>query len=230
MEFFGKINLWIHIIAGISTLVAGPIALFYNKNNQKHKLIGKVFFYAMTVVVVTSIIAFFRNTDVIFYQFLLGISILVGYNILRGVRAIQFMKSIKSPTAFDIQMSWAALFTGFVMLAAAVYYYFKGANIAFSILFGVFGMLVLMDGRQSLKLLKVENLDKRWWFRLHLDSMFGAFIASTTAFAVNAADFAPWYIQWFGPAVILTPLQIYLHRLRKVTKKDLGSPFAKARV
>ena len=37
MEFLGKASLFIHILAGVSTLIAGPIALFYNKQNKKHK-------------------------------------------------------------------------------------------------------------------------------------------------------------------------------------------------
>lgn len=225
MEFLGKLSLWIHIITGVVTLIAGPIALYYNKNNRLHKLAGKVFFYAMCIVVATSILAFFKRPTVIFFQFLLGIGILVGYHTIRGVRAILFMKGVKTPTSFDTQWGWMAIASGLAMMGAAVYYYLQGVNIAFPILFGVFGLGSFVDGRYYVRLLNVENLDKRFWFQLHLNSMFGAFVASTTAFAVNAADFAPWYIQWFAPTIIMIPLQIHLMRQRKVTKKDLGSPF-----
>ena len=37
MEVLGKITLIIHIIAGVSTLLTGPIAIFYNfKDPKKH--------------------------------------------------------------------------------------------------------------------------------------------------------------------------------------------------
>lgn len=226
MELLGKLSLWIHIFAGIVTLIIGPVALFYNKNNRLHKAFGKAFFYAMCVVVVTSVIAFFKHPGVIFFQFLLGVAVLVGYHIIRGVRTILFMKGLKKPTSFDIKWAWLVIVSGITMFAAAGYYYMQGANIAYSILFTFFGIGSVADGRHYLRLLQVPSLDKRFWFQLHISSMFGAFTASTTAFAVNAADFAPWYIQWFGPTILLIPLQIYLMRQRKVTKKDLGNPFA----
>ncbi len=225
MEVLGNVSLWIHIAAGIITLIAGPIALFYNQNNEKHKLVGKIFFYAMVIVVITSVTGFIKRPTVVFFQFLLGISFLVSYHIVRGIRGIRFMKGNLAPSTFDRNWGWMAIISGTVMMGAAIFYYIKGANIAFVILFGVFGFASMLDGRFFLRLLKVPNLDKRFWFQLHLNSMFAAFIASTTAFAVNAADFAPWYIQWFGPTIIMIPLQVYLMRKRKLSKKDLGSPF-----
>jgi hypothetical protein len=46
--------------------------------------------------------------------------------------------------------------------------------------------------------------------QLHLSTMLGAFTASTTAFTVNVApEFMPWWAQWFGPTMMLLPLQFY---------------------
>ena len=228
MELIGKISLLIHIAAGVSTLLSGPVAIFYNAKTRVHRIAGKAFFYAMSVVLVTSVIGFVQRPDNVFYQFLLGISALVAYNVWKGVRAILFMKRRSSPGPADQAVAWVALFFGAAMLNAAVWYFFRGTNVALPILFGVFGLLIFTDAWRYRKLLNASHVTPQWWFRQHIDAMFGAFIASTTAFTVNAADFLPWYIQWFGPTVALQPLAIYFLAKRKLRKKDLGNPLGEA--
>lgn len=220
MEILGKISLFIHIVAGISTLIAGPIALFYNKQNQKHKTAGKIFFYAMSIIVVTSLVGFLKYPNLVFYQFLLGIALLVGYNLTKGIRTIGFMKG-KNPESWDIRTAEGAILTGTLMLGAAGWYLTQNTNIALPILFSVFGLAIISDGIRYRKILLRKEVDSRLWFKLHISAMFGAFIASTTAFTVNTADFLPWYLQWFGPTLLLTPIQILLLKQRKLMSKDL---------
>ena len=136
------------------------------------------------------------------------------------------MMGKQAPTQFDAQWAWMAIVGGLSMIGAAIYHYIIGTNIAFVVLFGVFGTGALVDGRYFLRILKVADLDKRYWFQLHINSMFGAFMASTTAFAVNAITGLPWYIIWFAPTIILLPLQFYFLNKKKVSNKLLGSPFA----
>jgi hypothetical protein len=66
--------------------------------------------------------------------------------------------------------------------------------IAFPILFTVFGIGALSDAVKNMRVFsnpgKMSPLD---WMQLHLSSMLGVFIASTTAFTVNAAYFLPWF-------------------------------------
>lgn len=226
MELLGKLSLWIHIAAGVSTLIAGPFALYYQSHSSRHRIAGRIFFTGMSIVVITSILGFLKYPDQVFFQFLLALSFLVGYNILRGVRAIQFMKG-GTPKNFDKILAWTILLAGVAMLNMAVWYLGQARSLALPILFTAFGLATITDSWNHIRLMGVQDLDKRWWFHLHVRSMFGAFIASTTAFTVNAVDFLPWYIQWFGPTILLTPLQIYLLGLRKLTKSYLGSPFEK---
>ena len=80
----GTLSLIIHIVAGVLTLIAGPIAIFANRKYLKlHKIAGNVFFYAMLVVCVSAVIGFLKRPDQVFFQFLLGIAILVFAGILR---------------------------------------------------------------------------------------------------------------------------------------------------
>ena len=112
------------------------------------------------------------------------------------------------------------------MINAAVWYYFPGKNVAIPILFAVFGIITLGSSLKFRRFIYAENIiSPHWWLRNHVNAMMGAFIASTTAFTVNAANFLPFYIQWFGPALVLQPLVYYYMRQRKLLKMDLGKPF-----
>lgn len=223
LEFFENLLRNIHIIAGASTLVTGPMAIFYNfRDPRKHRIVGKVFYYAMLIVSVSAILAFFKHPERIFAQFLLGISLLVLAGIFRGVRSIFLMKGAPV-TAFDWAYTGLNALNGLYMLSMSAYHFAAGTMIAFPILFGVFGLMSASDVRVNWKTFShPDRLHRLDWLRLHLGTMLGAFTASTTAFTVNAAHFLPWWAQWFGPTLLLLPLQIYFARkvnaLRKVSE------------
>ncbi len=210
MEFLGKIVLIIHIIAGASTLITGPFAIFYNfKDPRKHRVVGKAFFYAMLVVVISAVAGFLKQPDVAFYQFLLGIAMLVLAGILRGVRCIFLMKGDKV-RQFDWAYTILLAVNGLWMLGMAAWHFQQDTMVAIPILFGVFGVGSMADVRRNFKAFgQAASLHRFDWMRLHSSSMLGAFTASTTAFTVNAAHFLPWWAQWFGPTLLLVPLQFY---------------------
>lgn len=221
-QIFDKTTLIIHVVAGASTLIAGPIAIFYNfKDPRKHRLAGKVFFYAMLVVCFTAWIAYFKHPEKVFFQFLCGISTFVFAGVLRGVRAMRFMKKQQAPGWFDWGYTTLLAVFGIWMLWRAVGHFMDGSMVAFPILFAVFGGMSLWDTWRNIRFFRpnawVQKLD---WYRLHVSSMIGAFMASSTAFTVNAATFLPWYLQWFGPTLALLPLQIYFGRKLKRQQKQ----------
>lgn len=209
----------IHIIAGASTLITGPFAIFYNfKDPRKHRITGKFFFYAMLVVVFSAILSFLKEPDKIFFQFLLGIALLVLAGILRGVRAIFLMKGSEV-----IRLDWAYTIllvgTGIWMFGMSAWHFQQGTMVAIPILFSVFGLGALLDVRQNIRVFrKPAALHRLDWMRLHASTMLGAFTASTTAFTVNAAHFLPWWAQWFGPTMLLLPLQFYYGRKLKTMR------------
>ncbi len=213
MEFVLQSLLIIHVLAGILTLLSGPVAIFYNfKDPKNHRRAGKVFFYAMLVVCFSAVVGFLKQPDKIFYQFLLGISLLVFAGIIRGVRAIMLMKGGRV-YSFDMVYSVMLALVGVVMVVRGAWLLQNGTFIAFPVLFGVFGLGGLGDAIKNFRIFgNPLELSKSDWMRLHLNSMLGAFIASTTAFTVNVADGLPWYIQWFGPTILLVPINIYFSR------------------
>ena len=219
LEFLGELFRFIHILAGASTLLTGPIAIFYNfRDPRKHRIVGKAFYYAMLVVVISAILGFFKHPDKVFFQFLLGLSLLVLAGIFRGVRSIFLMKGAMV-TSFDWAYTVLLGLNTVFMLGMSAWHFIAGTMIAFPILFGVFGIMSAMDTRKNVITFNqpdlLSNLD---WLQLHLSTMLGAFTASTTAFTVNAAHFLPWWAQWFGPTILLVPLQFYfggkLRRMR----------------
>ena len=221
MELLGKISLFIHIIAGASTLITGPLAIFYNfKDPKKHRLVGKAFFYAMLVVTFSAFIGYFKHPELAFFQLLFGISGLVLCGILRGVRSIYLMKG-GSVLRFDWVYTVALAFNGLWMLGQSLWHFNAGTMVAIPILFAVFGTGSLFDVRTNWRVFSQPELLARIdWMRLHTSTMLGAFTASTTAFTVNAAHFLPWWAQWFGPTLLLVPVQIYFgKKLKKMGQK-----------
>lgn len=209
-----------HILAGSITLIAGPVAIFYNfKNPRNHRIAGKVFFYAMLWVCFSAIMGYLRRPDWIFYQFLLGISVIVLAGVIRGIRSMQMMKgSTVKPLDWVLTISLGIFGLWMLWRAATLA---NGENIAFPILFGIFGLGATADTVKFLKnYLRAASVHKLDWYRFHVSDMLGAFTASTTAFTVNAAHFLPWYLQWFGPTLLILPLQFYFGRKIKSWKRQ----------
>ncbi|HAD10955.1 MAG TPA: hypothetical protein DCF33_00810 [Saprospirales bacterium] len=213
LDLIASFSLYSHIMAGSLTLLTGPMAIFYNfRDPRKHRLVGKIFYYAMLWVVITSVVGFLKRPEVAFYQFLLGISLMVLAGMLRGVRSIFLMKGAvvsRIDWGYTLLLGLNALY----MLGMSAWHFSVGTMVAIPILFAVFGTTSLMDVRTNWKTFsQPEKLGRLDWMNLHSMSMIGAFIASTTAFTVNAAHFLPWWAQWFGPTILLAPVQIYFGR------------------
>lgn len=217
----GKIFVFLHVLAGIVTLIAGPIAIFYNfKNAKNHRLAGKIFFYAMLFVCFSAVIGYLKRPELIFYQFLLGISSLVFVGVITGIRAMLFMKNKAQLNALDWGVALLGIATGIVMVLRAAQNWTNDGELIFSVLFVAFGIMALKDGIRHLRrLLDFSKISKQIWYKVHISNMLGGFIASTTAFTVNMGQSLPWVIQWFGATIILTPVIFYFNWKLKLNKK-----------
>ena len=217
MEFLGQLSLITHIVAGAVMLLSAPFAFIINvKSIKNHRLAGKIFNYAMTIVGITTVIGVFKRPDNLFSYFLLAIMVLTAFSVVKGVRAIQVMKGSPINKVDYINLAFIGV-SGLFLLGAATYVHFFNLSGEVTILFGVFGLVCLAEIYPSLK--RFKNPKEVNWFRVHIGSMMGAFIASTTAFVVNALKFLPFLVQWFGPTVVLVPLIIYYQRKFAPKKK-----------
>lgn len=222
MDIPGIVSQFIHVFAGTLTLVTGPLAIFYNsKNPRRHRQAGKVFFYAMLGVCATSVAGYLKRPDQVFFQFLLGIAAIVLVNIVRGVRAIRLMQGA-TVRALDFGGLTLMGGAGLWMLGKSLGYAVAGTPMALAVLFGIFGFAAVLDTGATLRcFIYPQRMHRLDWYRMHVGSMLGAFTAATTAFTVNAASFLPWYFQWFGPVLLILPLQIYYGRKIKGEKARL---------
>jgi multisubunit Na+/H+ antiporter MnhB subunit len=218
METLVHTHQFLHITAGISTLIAGPIAIFYNfKNPKNHRIAGKVFAYSMMYVCASAVLGFLRRPDLLFYQFLFGIAVLVASDVIRGIRAIKMMKGDHT-RHFDLFNALGLLLLGIWMLWRAVQYLPEGGFVP--ILFSVFGLGATFGAISDWRRLHRAGLSAMDHYLQHIGSMFGAFTASTTAFMVNiASDTLPWYIVWFAPTFLFIPFRVYFARKVKNRRK-----------
>lgn len=203
----------IHIIAGFLALVTGAIAIATKKGKGVHITMGKIYFWSMVLVAVTSL--YLSVVKVIPFLFL--IAIFSFYLTWSGYKAIHW-KNRPLPTFFywfdTITTHIVALF-GIIMILLSVLTWF-GIHVnavisSLRIVLLVFGIGTLIFTCEDLILLyRNKSSPKFLWMYTHIGRMLGAYIATLTAFLVVNGEFFPSpLIAWLGPTIIGTPLIIY---------------------
>jgi uncharacterized membrane protein len=200
-----KIFLIIHIIGSSTGLLTGLINIILKKGGERHKLIGKVFYFSMLMAGFSSLVLSWLHPN--YFLFMIGVFTL--YMVETGKRYLKHNKIRKQNVG---NINWAI---SIIMLIGGLC--FVGLGILSIIKMNLFGLVSLVFG--SLALLFVwqdfQNLNKKssiinYWLNGHLKRMTGAFIASLTAFlVVNAKyfpDIIPEFVYWLLPTIIFTPL------------------------
>jgi hypothetical protein len=220
-----KSALFIHVINGFLGLSSGLVAMLSKKGGKLHNRAGLVFYWAMSIVFVTTVLFFVLYPNQTKYHFFLGVGIISFYPNWSGKRLLGMKKAI-SPTWLDKSMAVAIGIVGLLMFAYALKLdVSKGGDIqVVQILFFVFGSTCLAnaygDGSIYFGFRKPEKLH---WLFGHGGKMLGAYTAAVTAFCVNIVprmlpDNLP---SSFQMAVWLTPIigcsilgQVILKRYR----------------
>ncbi|XOV67926.1 MAG: DUF2306 domain-containing protein [Fluviicola sp.] len=206
MEALLNVTLIFHVIAGMTSLLAGTMAITSKKGGKLHAIAGKSYFYAMFIVIITAIlVAFFRNNT-----FLLLIASFSFYMTWAGVRSIR-NKNLKA-NALDLIFLGIAIITALSMI------------LTFNIILIVFGSILFINIAQDISTFiqarrsALEKTNK--WLIRHIGMMLGSFIATCTAFLVtNVRDFEPAWLPWLAPTLIASPLIAYY--TRKTIKKGI---------
>ncbi len=205
-------SLIIHVICGFLSLVTGMVAMIAQKGNKVHNLSGKIFYWAMLGVFVTTIIFFVIYPAQLKYQFFLTIGIISFYPNYSGKRLLSMKKAI-TPNLFDWIAAWAVGVCGVVMMAYSVYGFLNpiGFN-GMAILFAIFGLVCLVNAYGDLKIyLGYQKPQKMHWFLGHGAKMMGAYSAALTAFCVNIVPrYLPagtptfvFILTWVLPGVVI---------------------------
>lgn len=89
MNILIKILLFIHVLAGFTSLIAGPVAAATTKGGKSHRKWGMIYFWGMLVVFITAIIV----STYKFIPFLFMIAFFSFYQVFTGYR-ILFLKQL----------------------------------------------------------------------------------------------------------------------------------------
>lgn len=216
MELFLKILVIIHVIAGAGSLIFGAIAFSLRKNTPKHKPIGKIYFWCMTVVFITAMIVSVAKS--LLFLFLIGIfsyySTIIAYRSLRLKNLHKGQKPLKID--WFIEITAGLTFLGMVALGILVFIKNQSYAGLIPLIFGVFGLLSV---RTNIKLLTQKPKETLYWLKKHIGHMMGSYIGALTAFLVNQTEYIPINstLLWFLPTLIIVPvMRIEMKKIKSV--------------
>lgn len=216
MEQFLKILVIIHVIAGAGALIFGAIAFGLRKNTPKHKPIGKIYFWCMTVVFITAMIVSVAKS--LLFLFLIGIfsyySTIIAYRSLRLKNLHKGQKPLKID--WFIEITAGLTFLGMVALGILVFIKNQSYSGLVPLIFGAFGLLSV---RTNIKLLTQKPKETLYWLKKHIGHMMGSYIGALTAFLVNQTEYIPINstLLWFLPTLIILPvMRIEMKKIKTV--------------
>lgn len=207
-----NIFLAVHIIGGAVGLLAGLLNVIGKKGDKKHRLIGRVFFYSMSIAGASSLVISVLNPNL--FLFMIGVFTL--YMVLTGYRYIylKMLNKGQKPALDDWVITYAMLGTGIVMIGFGAFSLF-GSNL-FGLVYLTFGFFGLLFVRGDFINYRGNSEKRKYWLLAHLQRMMGAYIAALTAFlVVNASwlpDQIPGILYWLLPTMVFTPLIIIWSR------------------
>ncbi len=221
MELLKHITLIIHITFGTMALLTGPVAMLNQNGNNLHRISGKIFFYAMTVVFFTAIYLSVAGN----IPFLFLIAIFSYYSIVVGYRALHLKKlgNGQKPRLFDWAITiFTTLFHFALLVWGIVVLFFQSNN--FGIVALIFGALGGLGNYREYRHYTVGYKEKNRWLFVHITGMIAGYIASATAFLVNVVTFQPSFVLWLAPTVVIVPYMIYVSRkFRKKFNKGIAA-------
>ncbi|GAB3689240.1 DUF2306 domain-containing protein [Salinarchaeum chitinilyticum] len=199
--------LGVHIAAGAVAVLAGVGALVTTKGGLRHRRAGRIFVWAMAVVVGTVFVLTLR--DATSFRIALSlVAIFSGYLAFSGYRVL----ARKRPVATAQPLDWAVVGTVIVACLALGTW---GVTLAadgqsFGIVMVVFGGIGAAFGTLEIREFRSDGVGE--WRVAHLQRMIAAFVATVSA--VSAVNLTPLLgvVAWLWPTVVGTPLIYYWSR------------------
>lgn len=218
MQTFMKIMLIIHVIAATGALCSGALAILFKSNTPRHKPVGRIYFWCMTVVFITAtFISLVKHL-----QFLLLIGIFTYYATVIAYRALKLkqLHQGQKPHRIDWIIEGIAGLTFLVMIAFAILVYLQTQN-AEAIIPLVFGVLGIWGVYRNVAAFIKGPTETMYWLKKHIGNMCGSYIGAITAFTVNQSAYIPLHpiILWLGPTFIIVP--VIMFELKKIRSKPL---------
>lgn len=194
-----------HAVSGMLALVVAPLAMLARKGGGWHRRWGKVFFYAMVVVVVTAIVLAWARPNP-----LMGMVAVFSFHMIAsGYRSLYHKRLHRGqkPARTDIVLQGVAGLVNVGLLLWGLAHFLLGHRNPMAIIFVVFGLIgsgmVFMNLRRFYK----HSHDKQEWLYGHMTGFLGGYIATLSAFsAVNLHMIGPVWLQWLWPTIVGAPL------------------------
>lgn len=217
MQVYFKLFLYTHILAGSIALLLGSISLFNRKGRGQHTLTGKIFFWAIAVVFVTSVYMSLVRSN----WFLFVTGFFSFYLACTGYRSVYLKKMHlgQRPTWVDHLIGGCGVLFGLGM------YYLADRQFpvnSFGIVPIVFGTISIYFGVTDILKFYRPQQSKTKWIQHHGFRMSGAYTATVTAFLVVNIKIEPSWIVWIAPSFIIPALAgAQIRKYLKPGKKEL---------
>jgi hypothetical protein len=225
MPLLFEIAKWSHVIAGVASLLAAPVAMVAPKGGGVHRAAGQVYFWGMAVIFVTAMVMSFFRPNI----FLIAVSVLSFYGAFAGRRALLHKRTDRAPAGLvDWVAVCVALAMGMAVATWGAWQIAAGALAAgpFPALGVAFGVLIVSGALGDARRFRRLAAKNEWWF-LHMNQMLGSYVGLLTAFLVQTvaprlleAGMPPdwvWTV-WVAPTIIGMPaisywISVYRRRL-----------------
>lgn len=193
-----NILLVIHITCGSVALLSAFGAMLTGKGQDKHRFLGKIFFYGMTGILITAIpLALMKHN-----LFLFLIALFSYYLAFSGWRYAKNRRGL--PSKWDWMIGFIMLTASLTMIFFSIYHFQR--NDFKTIVLLIFGMIGSIFSLSDLKTYYYRNGLGKQRIVKHLSGMMGAMIATVTAFSVTNIPLKSPIILWLGPTILLVPL------------------------
>ena len=198
-----SVILWVHVLAGMLSLISGLIVFISRKGDKLHVLLGWLYSFFMFIVFVSGTYVSVLKDNL----FLLLIGFFSFYMVHSGIQVNRFRESGRVGVLDRIFVVFYALI--FLFIISISFLVSLKNNWTPAIILAVFGGLGASMSFTDIKIyfLKKEFSQKAL-IKDHIGKMCGSYIAAFTAFAVNNIHFIPSIIIWLAPTLFGTLLII----------------------
>ena len=181
MDLLHDILLWIHIPAGVLSLILFWIPVMTKKGGSIHRKVGKLYYWAMWIVQISAVLLCVVNVfkgSYVSAAFLGFLAILTAYPLWYSYEILQ-QKKIWTDSYFKKRRAFAWLLFGasVCMVVGAVYLQFKGAGVLMAF-FGALGIPAWRDARLTIEAAMKEETR----IKMHIKGTIISGIAAYTAF------------------------------------------------
>ncbi len=204
---------WMHIISGSLALLSGPVAMMYQDGGRIHRQSGKIYFWSMMVIFVTSIVLAYARSN----WFLFMVGIFSCYLVVTAYRALslKFLHRGQKAAAIDWIILLLSSFAAVSLAGMGLWQLFFHGN-SFGLVALTFGSILSSGIISDYKRFTVPPADKNHWLLKHIIGMMGGYIATLTAFLVQNVTLNPAFLTWLLPSIVISPwIAITVRRLKK---------------